>query len=211
MEHRTAWAVAGGAGAAVFVVVLALVVSGASGPMDVDISGGSGFTMRVAEAFAFAGTTSAVLGFALLAAFYLGWKGRPWGVVRVLATPVVVIAATFIMKEIVARERPITALIEVSGHSFPSGHATSGAGLAVLAIYFTVATNQKRPIAIALIAASALWALAQAWGRLVLGVHYASDVVAGLGFGVAVAAFTLLAIDQVEREIARRRRGAGLL
>ena len=68
----------------------------------------------------------------------------------------------------------------VDPHSFPSGHANRAAILAVLAAI------HGTPV---LGAADTLWALAVGLARIILGMHYVSDVLAGFAVGAAVAVF----------------------
>ncbi len=68
-------------------------------------------------------------------------------------------------------------------HSFPSGHAARVAAMATF-----VALVGPWPLAVAVVA----WALAVAFSRVALGVHYVSDVVAGGALGIAMGAATAL-------------------
>ena len=88
----------------------------------------------------------------------------------------------FIAKIIVRRERPdLDYLINVSGYSFPSGHAMVAAGfygsLLLIAIY---SQKQRRidPTLLSIIGISAILLLG--FSRIYLGVHYPSDVLTGL-------------------------------
>jgi membrane-associated phospholipid phosphatase len=106
-------------------------------------------------------------------------RRRDW----VTATAAVALAhgASIGVKRVVRRPRPDDPRVRVlagtpSRLSFPSAHATSTTAAAVL-----FGTLLRRPLVAVLVPPMAL-------SRLVLGVHYPSDVLAGSLLGVAVAA-----------------------
>jgi membrane-associated phospholipid phosphatase len=89
-------------------------------------------------------------------------------------------AAAVVIKRVVRRPRPHHPAVEVnvgtpSALSFPSAHATSTTAAAML-----LARVTGLPLPPLLVPPMAL-------SRLVLGVHYPSDVVAGVAVGAAVA------------------------
>lgn len=93
--------------------------------------------------------------------------------------------AVDVIKGLVVRARPdlVPHLVDVSGYSFPSGHATSSA-----VIYLTLATlaGQVTPSRAArryLLAVAVLLVGAIGCSRVYLGVHWPSDVLAGWSFG----------------------------
>ncbi len=92
------------------------------------------------------------------------------------------------IKYVVRRRRPQELAefyaIKHDRYSFPSGHATRMAAIAVTVGYF----------APALAASGYLLALIVALCRVVVGVHYASDVLVGLAVGAAGAAVVLTLI-----------------
>ena len=95
------------------------------------------------------------------------------------------------VKVVVARPRPtVEHLSHLSSLSFPSEHTTQAAGI-YLTIAIMLSQSLKRGWREAAIALSVLIALAVAWSRVYLGVHYPTDVAAGLllGWGWALLVF----------------------
>ncbi|BDP44607.1 phosphatidylglycerophosphatase B (plasmid) [Deinococcus aetherius] len=82
-----------------------------------------------------------------------------------------------IMKRIFQRPRPELwpRLVTETGASFPSGHSTVAAALAVLVVLLLWPTRLRWP---ALVLGAGYYAL-MALSRVVLGVHYPTDVLAG--------------------------------
>jgi undecaprenyl-diphosphatase len=104
---------------------------------------------------------------------------------------------TFGMKQGFRRERPFfeDPLATASSFSFPSGHA-----LVSLSVYGSIAIvvarhAPGRRTAIAVLAVAAVWVLAIGFSRLYLGVHFLSDVLAGLAAGAAWLALLYLALE----------------
>ena len=96
------------------------------------------------------------------------------------------------LKLVVERERPLVPhLTAASGWSFPSGHsATSAACWAAIGLVSMRWVSRRwRP---AIVAASAAIAVAVAASRALLGVHWLTDVVAGVVVGWAW--FVLVAV-----------------
>lgn len=106
-------------------------------------------------------------------------RGREW--LAVGAGAVAAHAASIAIKRIVRRPRPDNPAVTVgvstpSKLSFPSSHATSSTAAAVL-----IGKLTGLPVAAVVVPPMLL-------SRLVLGVHYPSDVLIGAGVGAATAA-----------------------
>ncbi|GAA3537815.1 hypothetical protein AFL01nite_12640 [Aeromicrobium flavum] len=120
-----------------------------------------------------------------IAAGLLWWRSERLLAIWVVVSAVGVLGGNALIKLVVTRERPVwdLPLHEIGGYSFPSGHS-AGAGLffTVLALLSIVLTGRGLRRRLLLV----LWivlALLVAADRVFLGVHYLSDVTAGLCFG----------------------------
>ena len=106
------------------------------------------------------------------------WKARAvFLAIGILLTAVIVLAIKFMVR----RKRPEgewgSIYRSTDPHSFPSGHAVRAVMLAVLALVLGPAW-----LAVVLV----LWAPLVSLARVAMGLHYLSDVLAGIGFGVVL-------------------------
>ncbi len=93
----------------------------------------------------------------------------------------------FFVKLLVQRARPVVddALTSASGYSFPSGHAANAAAAATALVVLLWPLLRAR-VRGAVVAAAAVVVAATAANRVLLGMHYPSDVVAGVALGVGM-------------------------
>ena len=110
-------------------------------------------------------------------------------------------ALGFALKEIVHRARPVLPdpVSTAPGMSFPSGHAL-GASIGCCLLLLIILRFLRRPGRVAAVIAAALIVGAVAFARVVLGVHYASDVLAGITLGIGWVAVTTWAYVAWRRE-----------
>jgi membrane-associated phospholipid phosphatase len=88
-----------------------------------------------------------------------------------------------LIKDIVRRDRPaVLQLMDAGGFSFPSGH-TAAAAACWSAVALVLGRNRPRVVRAMLAGGAALIAVVVATSRALLGVHWVSDVVAGLTLG----------------------------
>ena len=134
----------------------------------------------------FGGTVGIVL-LCILALFVFGLlKRQHFGWLFVLNCSVSALI-NVVLKHVFVRQRPmINQLVSVSGYSFPSGHAmasTAFYGLLAMILWRNVKTPWLRNV---LCSGCVLLVLLIMVSRVYLGVHYASDVLAGSLLSVAI-------------------------
>lgn len=135
--------------------------------------------------------------YALVPGVVLGIRRPAWWVVppAILLTNGLVHA----LKALIGRARPPVEfqLGQVSGDSFPSGHA---AGAAVVAVLLSLLCGRWWWRVVVWI-----WAVSVMASRLYLGVHWLSDVVAGAVLGVAVGVACWAAMGRAWRTLSERK------
>lgn len=99
------------------------------------------------------------------------------------------------LKELVGRERPqiVPHLMEAGGESFPSGHSFNAAVVYIGMALAFAALSRRHSVRYTVIGAAMLVSAMVAWSRVLLGVHFPSDAVAGW-LGGAAWAFTAAAL-----------------
>jgi undecaprenyl-diphosphatase len=149
----------------------------------------------VARALTFLGEPTVLIGAVILGALWLWLRGR----VQLALTLVLIVligrGLSEAQKYWIARVRPDAEphLVIVKTSSFPSGHAASSMILYLtLAIVLTAGTRWHRVAAASAITLSLLIGMS----RIMLGVHWPSDVIGGWAFGML---WVLLALPLAER------------
>jgi undecaprenyl-diphosphatase len=100
------------------------------------------------------------------------------------------------LKVLVGRDRPdiVPHLMEASGLSFPSGHSFNAAVVYIAMAIAFAAMSRRHSVRYTVIGAAMAVAALVSWSRVILGVHFPSDVIAGWlgGAGWAFLAAALL-------------------
>jgi undecaprenyl-diphosphatase len=151
----------------------------------------------VARVLTWLGEPTVLIGAGLLVAAWLSWrKHRPLALVLILVV-LVGRALTEAQKYSIARVRPDLEphLVVVRTSSFPSGHAASS-----MIFYLTLALVLTRhsPWHRTAAAGAIVLSLLIGASRVMLGVHWPSDVIGGWAFGLL---WVLLTVRLAEREL----------
>ncbi len=155
--------------------------------------------LHLCEALAWSFRTLPVVIVVLLVVAWAIWR-REWRIATWVSTSgLAVLLGNPAIKAIVERPRPRWngTLHEIGGWSFPSGHAAGAGLLLVIAVMLTIVTTGRGLKRRLLVTLWSVLAVAVAASRVFLGVHYPTDVVAGLAFGagVTLALWLLVATD----------------
>ncbi|VAV95178.1 hypothetical protein MNBD_ACTINO01-2298 [hydrothermal vent metagenome] len=151
---------------------------------------------------AFVGSIYVMAPLMIIVAAYLGTSKRwnaLWAWALTIGISQLLIGS---IKVLYARERPTLPLVETTGYAFPSGHALTGAAVAIgLVIVLTPSTSRRRHF----VAMAVVYGLVMAWSRVYVRAHWFSDVSAGFAFGAAAAVTAALVLDHLwERREGRR-------
>lgn len=153
----------------------------------------NGRTDTLTVTFKFITFFSSVAGIILLTALAMMLINRNREKISFLLNLGGVIGISQILKFLFQRNRPLVIyrLVEESGFSFPSGHSMVGAAFYGYIIYLISKSNwSKNKKSLSILGLSIL-VLGIGFSRIYLGVHYASDVLAGFSLGIC---YTLLFI-----------------
>lgn len=130
----------------------------------------------------------------LLTLFVLHHKTKAWKI------PLIGLSALgwmYLLKFIFGRERPLLPLIEVSGYSFPSGHALNSLVFYGLVICMIQIYVNSKWVKTAFTIVLALLITAIGISRVYLGVHYLTDIIAGFCIGI-IWLYTVLRITKFD-------------
>ena len=124
---------------------------------------------------------------------------------RSLALPVsmgVMFVAYKLAKALVLRERPLADYhwMHESSYSYPSGHTTSAVVFYGMLAYLVYRSNLKKSVKITLITVLSLTILWIGFTRMVLSVHFFSDIIGGLIFGSFVNILVIMLAEMAENK-----------
>lgn len=110
------------------------------------------------------------------------------------------------LKQALNRSRPtVDHLVDVSTLSYPSGHAMSAMAFYGFLIYLCVRYKMKRWLRVFFVTVLVMIVLSVGLSRIYLGVHFPSDVAAGLTGGLIWVTFSVVAFNIFDMMKERRR------
>jgi membrane-associated phospholipid phosphatase len=141
-----------------------------------------------------------------VAAIVLKRRGHPEPARFVIAAAVGALVVTQSLKAAIRRARPELddPYVELSTYAFPSGHAlgaTATYGALAVVLYALVPGRGRRLLLVVTLASAILLVSAS---RVVLGVHYLLDVLAGIAGGIAIVSTLCFAFEVAPRRRLRR-------
>jgi len=183
---------------------LAMLLFGA-GPVDRGVYealyvGGHPALVRIALALTFLGEPTILVSAGFFVAAWLWWKRDHRLAIILLLIVLIGRGVSELQKYWIARVRPDLEphLVVVKTSSFPSGHATSSMIFYLtLALALTVDSRWHRAAA----AGAILLSLLIGTSRVMLGVHWPSDVIGGWAFGLLWVLLTLRLSDRLFRNV----------
>jgi membrane-associated phospholipid phosphatase len=153
--------------------------------------------LTTARAVSHAGDPLVVSALSLLLAVVLWLRGRRRAALAVVAVRIVAVVLGSGLKIAVDRPRPHleSVVAHASGAAFPSGHALGSAALwGTVAVLVAQRWGRWWALAVGVVVP-----LLVAASRVLLGVHWASDVVAGLALGWVLAIVTVALVLRPRR------------
>jgi undecaprenyl-diphosphatase len=154
--------------------------------------------LAIARLFTTLGEPTILIGACILCALWLWYAGRGRLGLTLLLIALIGRGLSEAQKYWIARVRPDVEphLVVVKTSSFPSGHAASSMIFYLaLAVALTAGTRWIRPAS----AAAVLLSLLIGTSRVMLGVHWPSDVIGGWAFGMLWVLLTLRPAERLFR------------
>lgn len=113
----------------------------------------------------------------------------------------------WILKDQIARVRPYNATNSIlclggvsADFSFPSGHSGSATAMAIFIGYCLFTYYKSKPARVGIVLGCALFVALVGLSRMYLGMHYLTDVLAGVGISAIFCTFGLILMRLFEKQ-----------
>ncbi len=154
-------------------------------------------TVALMRGITYFGDTVTVLLISSLVGGLLLYRRYRWRLVELIITVGGGMAVMWGLKFVIARSRPEDQLASAVGHSFPSGHAFMSMTLYGYLIYLTWRTVRQDVIRIGVTVLLTVLIFAVGLSRVILRVHWVSDVAGGLTAGLGWLVLGIIASEGI--------------
>lgn len=176
-------------GTVTYVIVSVFVVLGAVDPMNTFVY--EWLQPLPDRVFAYVtelGSAQVIVGLSILGSLFWYWRGNRIEAWRLALVGIGTLLFTQVLKLVYGIDRPlIDASLDATTYSFPSGHASGSLALYGLIAYVLYRKKQSRVVIFILLCL----VLAVSLSRVILNVHYFSDVLGGW-----LVALTMIALSE---------------
>lgn len=147
------------------------------------------------------GTGIVVLMVVTVAALFLVLTQHKYSAILLLASAFGGLVLNAVLKLGFHRPRPtiVVAAVQTFSSSFPSGHAMSAAIVYSTVAYLAARLHRYRWARLLVMTAAMTLVALISFSRIYLGVHYPSDVIAGVAIGLAWAAFCMATLEAIQK------------
>jgi undecaprenyl-diphosphatase len=153
------------------------------------------FLILISKILSIAFDTTTLIIISLLLSIYLWLKKSRKDSIFLALTMILSAGAIYLLKELLQRVRPSSALIPETGFSFPSGHAAIAVVFLGILSYFFLKSNKTKIVKIWTLIISAILVLIISFSRIYLNLHWLSDVLAGLALGFVLLSGGLIILQ----------------
>ncbi len=145
--------------------------------------------LNIMKLISFIGSSSFLVPSISLLVIFLIYKKKFREIFMIISASLGSLALNSFLKNIIKRERPVEFFKAVeTSYSFPSGHAMVAASLSFTIAYILTRNKSIKTKKVAY-AISSLYTVLMSLSRLYLGVHYPTDVIFGIFYGIVLFLF----------------------
>lgn len=145
--------------------------------------------LNIMKFISFIGSSSFLVPSISLLVIFLIYKKKFREIFMIISASLGSLALNSFLKNIIKRERPVEFFKAVeTSYSFPSGHAMVAASLSFTIAHILTRNKSIKTKKVAY-AISSLYTVLMSLSRLYLGVHYPTDVIFGIFYGIVLFLF----------------------